>query len=221
MEHVGVVIVVALLVASLSLWAAQNMRPSGTPPPVVSTIMEHLDEAARVPPEFAFLYGGSPLRVMRGSGDEPIGRFLKRAGRLARDVVVIAGPALAKGFTERVRERAVDMLRDPIGTIKDTITGLARGNPNILAVIRDRVGDIGTYVEALRGMSREEMIRAVAEDLGAAGADFVIDRGRGYVVREGIGKVRERLSRPADPPPPAPAPQRIGTEPRERRHISA
>lgn len=142
---------------------------------------------------------------MRGRHDEPIGAFLKGAGRLARDVVVIGGPALARGFTDRIKQRAVDMLRDPIGTIKDTITGLANGNPNILAVIRDRVGDIGAYVDALGGMSRDEMIRTVAEDLGAVGADVLIDRGRGYLVGEGIGRVRGRGSRPADRPPAAPA----------------
>jgi hypothetical protein len=205
-EHIGVVVVVALLMASLSLWAAQNIRPSPAPPPIVASIVDHLQQEAPGSPGYRFPAVGAPFTAVRGTDDEPIGRFLKGTVRLARDVVVIGGPALAKGFVERVKERAVDMVRDPIGTAEDTITGLAQGNPNILAVIRDRVGDIGDYVEALRGMSREEMIRTVAEDLGAAGAEFVIDRGRGYILREGISKARGRLSRPADSPPTSTAP---------------
>lgn len=205
-EHIGVVVVVALLMAAVSLWAAGNMRPSAAPPPIASTVVGHLQNEAPGSPAYRFPAAGSSLEFVHGGGDEPIGRFLKGIGRLTRDVVVIGGPALARGFVERTKQRAVDMVRDPLGTIRDTITGLANGNPNILAVIRDRVGEIGDYVVSLRGMTREEMIRTVAQDLGAAGADFVIDRGRGYIVREGISTVRGRRSRPADSRPPAPAP---------------
>ena len=111
--------------------------------------------------------------------------------------MVIGGPALAKGFVDRVRQRTVDMVRDPLGTIKDTIESLSGGNPNILAAIRRRIGDVSAYVRTLRGLSREEMIRKVAGDLGAAGADVAIDRGRRFLVREGIdGCVGGRPLRP-------------------------
>jgi hypothetical protein len=204
-EHVGVATIVALLMASLSLWVAQNVRPPAAPPPIISSIVEHLgDGGAPGSPNFLFTYRGAPLSAMGTPGDPPIGRFFKGVARFTRDAVVIGGPALARGFVDRMKERTLEMVRDPIGTIKDTIVGLTRGDPNLLAVIRDRIGDIGTYVNELRGMSREEMIRTVAEDLGAAGADLVIDRGRSYVIRGGIDAIPDRRSRPSGAPPPDP-----------------
>lgn len=200
-EHVGVATIVALLLASLSIWAAQNLRPPALPPPIIGSAARGLDGTPPGSPRYAFPYGEVLLPALRGRGDEPIGRFLRGVGGFTRDIVVTGGPALARGFVDRIRERTVDMVRNPLGTIKDTIESLSGGDPNILAAIRRRIGDVSAYVWTLRGLSREEMIRKVAGDLGAAGADVAIDRGRRFLVREGI----DRLRRGSPPPPPDPS----------------
>lgn len=196
-EHVGVATVVALLLASLSIWAAQNLRPPPLAPSIIGSVARGLDGTPPGSPRYAFPYGEVSLPSLGGRGREPIGRFLRGVGGFTRDVVVIGGPALAKGFVDRVRQRTGDMVRDPLGTVKDTIESLSGGDPNILAAIRRRIGDVSAYVRTLRGLSREEMIRKVAGDLGAAGADVAIDRGRRFLVREGIGRLR-----PGSPPLP-------------------
>jgi hypothetical protein len=202
-EHVGVTVIVALLMASVALWAAQNMRAPTAPPAAVTAIVDYLDAPAPGSPQYLFQNQTNPFAGLRGRDNEPIGRALRWIGNLGRDIVVIGGPALARGFATRVKERAEEFARNPIGVVKDTIESLAEGDPNILTAIRERLGDIGSYVRSLRGLSREEIIRRVGEDLGAVGAEVVIDRGRSYLVRKGIERIRDRGSRPAlDPDTP-------------------
>lgn len=198
-EHVGIAVIVALLLASLSIWVSQNVRPPPAPP-AISSLADRLDGPPPGSPYYLFQHRGLPLSAMRGRNDETIGRFFRFVGGFTRDLVTIGGPALVKGFVVRIKDRAVDMARDPIGTIKNTLQSLGETDPNVFAAVRDRIGDIGDYVDSLRHLSQEEMIEKVAEDLGAAGADFAIDRGRALMLKQGIKHLRDRASkRPDDP----------------------
>jgi hypothetical protein len=198
-EYVGIATILVLLLASVSIWVMQNVRPPAEPPPVIESIANHLDAQPPGLPEYVFR-SGVPEGMLRPRGDGPIGKFLRGVRDTVRDVVVIGGPALARGFGTRIRERTVEMVRDPIGTVRDTLEEIGHGDPNILRAIRNRIGDIGDYVHELRGMSREEMIRKVAGDLGAAGADIVVEQGRAFIVRSAIKRGRSRTTQGGAPP---------------------
>jgi hypothetical protein len=198
-EYVGVVAVVALAMAALAPAAARELAPPRTAPSVVTRPFERLAlEWGYVPADPSAL----PASLAGDGRPEPLGAALQRVGRAAmatqrymRGLAV----AFAEGFGERVRERARELIEDPVGvavrTLRDSLVrrlpagAAATAAWNAVRLARRGVG----------GSPRE-----IARGLGRHAADEVISQ----LVSEGRRRLREGIARRRRPAPePARAPR--------------
>jgi len=199
-ESVGITVAIALLVAAMSLWLAREVQPPARAPDVIGTIVGPLDpgfaqgaqswSATTTPP---FLD-----TVARGRGGRPIGQALRAIGRGVATGTVLAAEGdrgFREGFQDRLRERALGLVRDPLGGLDDlpdpsllTPTGLAN---RILA----RAGELRDYVRHLRAMPPRVAARTAGRDLGEAAADLTVDLGEAALRRRLAGRLGSRVPR--------------------------
>lgn len=185
-EGIGVAVVIALLLAALAAWMVTTTHPPARPPDVLGRVAAPLsgpyDQRLWERPSLPSLLGLSAGR--RASG--PIGRALRTAGRAALTGAVIGVQARQQfivGFGERLRERAGDVLRDPLGD------GAELPDPDLftpsgigLAVAR-RAGEIWDYAQFLRALPPREAIMTASHDAGRASADVAIDAAKAALRR--------------------------------------
>ncbi|MEW6583716.1 MAG: hypothetical protein AB1416_13250 [Actinomycetota bacterium] len=192
-EAVGLAVAVALLLASLTMWAARAWRAPDAPPVGLDSLTDLVRNdplPGGLPPVLAAHHGFSGLR---GGGDAPIGRAL----RVARDVVRIGAPALAEGAWDRLRERAASVVRNPVETMREALRGIGEaGTTNPVDAVRRRIGAFIAYVGSLRGLSRDEIVRRVSYDLGGVLADAAVSR----VLRVAAGRIVRGRPAPAESP---------------------
>ncbi|MGD9695797.1 MAG: hypothetical protein AB7V42_09075 [Thermoleophilia bacterium] len=204
-EAVGIVVVVALLMAALGPWMARELRPPDRPPDPVTPVAGLLEPspiemslsplAARPLPDF----------LLDTDGAGPIGRFLRsvpdRVARVAR-IGFRCHQELQRTFQGRLREHGRAMLDDPLSLLDapDVVALLEsdRGLDRIVSGTRD----LWRYGRTLPGLGAEGACMKVAADAGPLLADGAVEALK-IAVRKGLSAGADRVLR-RTPPPPAP-----------------
>jgi len=191
-EHLGLVVAVALLLAAMGAWAAAHVRP-GAPPPVLERALAPLDAAPAIPD-----LGVAP----RGARSTPIVRALRRAAGLGGRAGRLAGvgaTAFAGGFTGGLRATVAEFVRNPVSALRNSgaLARTAVSDPFTLgsAGLRAAVD----YARELRAMPPEAAYRRVMRDLGETGADVAVSKGKGLARRAFLRVLRDRLARAGGP----------------------
>ncbi len=193
-EHIGLVLVVALLLSAAGVWLVGHARPGAGPPPVVDRIVAPLDRVPAIPD-----LGVAPRR----GRFHPLARALRRAvgvGRAGGGLVATGAGAFAAGFTGGLRSTVDEFVRDPVGAL----TGSGQ---LAAAAMRDPLG-LGAgglraaidYARELRSMPPAAAYRRFMHDLGGAGADLAVARGRGLARKALLRVLRGRLEGAAGAP---------------------
>jgi len=164
-ETVGVAVMVALLLATVSAWLVREVRPPARAPAFIEAVATPL---ARDPAPFEFRYPlPRPFEMPRGRDDEPIGRALRAAGRGVREGVAYGiemnrGCTLAFGM--RLGDRSLALFQDPLGGILEPPVGELPTSE-----------EVRRYAEELRAMpARDAALRATV-DACALGADVTVE----------------------------------------------
>ncbi|MCU0308626.1 MAG: hypothetical protein MUE51_12835 [Thermoleophilia bacterium] len=203
-EHIGLVVAVALLMGALALWGVREMRPPEHPPDVVGAAARPLAGAARPARDAAVLsWMLRAEHVGAGAGRTPVERAVRFlvAGRL---IAAEGEVDFIRAFAARVRERAGEALADPGGIARDLADpDLDFSDPR--RVVTERWDDLLRYLGELRSLPAREAFLRASRDAGGLAADVAIAR----VVRAARRAVTERVTR-RPPSPPAPAPRRAG-----------
>jgi len=191
-EHVGLVVVIALLLAAVGAWAATADWAPGRPPDVVARVAQPLARQGMPPaaaPAVAVATGQQALeRVARAleRDDDGAPGALRRAwdaalwwGVLNVDGQIEAG----RGFLEQVGVRAEDLVKDPVKTIEGAVERLSK--PPVTGTA-ERVGRIARSVATAGDRPFRETFLQVSRDVGGLGADWLIAkfaRGVGGMLR--------------------------------------
>lgn len=193
MEYLAVVVVAALALAALGAWIASAVRPSGDGP---GTAVEHawsgLDRIAD-PPAW-------PVPEVPGRDPGRFGRVARHVSSVVRRggaIVATGTAAFGSGFGDGVWHTMDALIRDPVGAL----TG---GGGVAATLLRDPVGFTRAQIDAavayareLRSLPPEEAYRRFMRDLGEAGADAALTRGKQLATRSMLRALRRRIeSRP-------------------------
>lgn len=192
-EGVGIVVVVAVLVAAVAMWLVREVRPPDEPPDVIAAVARPLQR------DPLFHEGHYPLpppvfEVPFNRDQEPIGRALKVLARGTGEGIVLVAEmrmAFELGFYRRLKERGEALLRDPLGQLPDAQSLVTGGVRDELA----RAAGLWEYAQQLRSMPLRDAALRVSGDAGALGADIAIRMAvkAGRTKLERIG--RDRASR--------------------------
>lgn len=186
MEYLAVVVVVALGLTAAFVWIASTSRPSGDPPAVVvDRAWAGLDRIA------------TPGRATDGRAASPLRRAVRGAAgalRTGGDVVATGVASFGLGAGEGVRATLNAFLADPVGTLVGgggAAAALARDPLGVTRAARDAAL---AYARGLRELPPLEAYRRFMRDLGEAGADLAITRGKQLAVRALLRAARRRSS---------------------------
>lgn len=202
-EGIGVTVVVALLLAAVAAWMVTATHPPARPPDVIGRVAEPLAGPDHRLWEAPTLLSRLGLREGRRAA-APLARAARAVGGgLAVGVVVglQARQQFITGFTERLRERAVDVIHDPLGDgdpLPDPDLFTPRGLG--LAVAR-RAGALWDYAQFLRTLPPRTAILRASRDAGHVSADAAIEAAKTALRRRLMGG---RTAPPAPPRSPAP-----------------
>lgn len=176
-EGIGVTVVIALLLAAVAAWTVSTTHPPGRPPDVIGRVAEPLsgayDHRLWEAPTLVSRLG---LREGRRAAG-PVGRLLRTVGGGVVTGVVVGVQArqqFISGFAERLRERALEVLRNPLGDgdplhDAELLTPQGMG----LALIR-QAGALWDYAQFLRTLPPRTAIMRASRDAGRASADGAI-----------------------------------------------
>jgi len=193
-EHVGLTVVVALLLAALAMWVAGNPWAPDSPPRVIEHVAAPLTAvvpATGSPP--AIVTGATARRSMEIGAERAQGGpgVIRRAwdgllwwGALNVDGQIEAG----RGFLEQIGIRAEDLVRDPVKTIEGAVERLSKPPITSSAV---RVGRIVTAITTAGDRPFRETFLGISRDLGGIGADWLISkfaRGAGELLTGVLGR---------------------------------
>ena len=188
-EYVGIVVVVALVLAAFGAWAIHHVRAPDRPPPVVTAVID------------PFAVVGRQEESAPGRG-ERLRRFIRQGMRGAVRGGRIVGRgwlAFNEGVTNGLAATVRDFVRDPVGSLI--------GGTGLLAdVIRDPSG-VGSavvreaidYAEELRAMPPEDAYERFMHDLGEVTADAAVTRGKAAARKALLRAIRRRLAHPRAP----------------------
>ncbi len=191
-EQIGIVVVVALLLAAVSVWVSAAVRDAGRPPPVVERV---LAPQAPVAPALDTPHPdiGVAPRPRRGR----LSGILRATARTARRVTRLAGAggvAFAQGFAGGLATTVREAASDP--------AGILAGGGAVSVLVRDPVGLVRAelaaardYARAMRALPPDRAYRRLMRDLGRASADVAVTRGKQLATRAAVRAVRRRLSR--------------------------
>lgn len=182
------VVVVALGLAAAGVWLASTSRPSGDAATVVvERAWSGLDDIA------------SPSSGHDARASGPFRRAVRGAARAVGtgSVIVATGVAsLGLGVGDGVRGTMDAVLADPVGTLVGGGGALAELARDPLGVTRAQIDAAVAYARALRELPPREAYQRFMRDLGEAGADLAITRGKQLAVRSLLRAARRRASRP-------------------------
>lgn len=204
-EHVGLVLVIALLVSAMALWAAGARWAPERPPAVIEHVSAPLlggagrsiaGEAGRAGAGAVGAAGG-PVGVVRAAMERGA-RAMQAEGPGARSAIRRAWDAYlwwgalnvdgqieaGRGFLEQVGIRADDLVKDPVKTIEGAVDRLSR--PPVTGTA-ERVASVARAVASAGDRPFRETFLGISRDLGGLGADWLIAkfaRGVGGALRE-------------------------------------
>lgn len=196
MEYLAIVVVISLGLAGLGVWIASTARPRGNDPAaVVERVWSGLDGIARPP--------GWPAAPEPSLGESRFRRRARNVSRVVRrggDVVATGVAAFGAGVGDGAWHTMSTFINDPVGAV----TG---GQGVVAGLLRDPVGftraEIAAavgYAAELRALPPREAYRRFMHDLGEAGADVALTRGKQLAVRSLLRAMRRRAQIPGDRP---------------------
>lgn len=201
-EHVAIVVVVALMLAAAGAWIASHVHPDRDPPHVVTRVWSGLDRITEPAPRVPDL-GLTPRRRQ-----PVIGRFVRRVGRVlatGNEIVAVGTGAFVSGFGHGLRGAVTDFVRDPVALLTGggrLVTDVAR-DPSGLA--RAQLDAAIEYAKELKAMAPPDAYRTFMRDLGEATADALITQGKGLARNAMLRALKRRLDRrgssTSSPPP--------------------
>lgn len=210
-ETTGLVVLVAVLCAALAVWVPGAISLPDDPPPFIDRLGALLGISS-IPLTAVSTTNPAIWQLPDDNNDnEPIGNFLRRT----RDVVVRSGEVtrvfatgLATGVKDGARDRVVQIVDDPLGSIIEMIPRrLDPADQIVDALARDY--ELAKYLWGLRDLSPEEAADRLGRDtgqhIGSAGVDALITRsiragGRRVARPRGAPTTGERPSGPGSPP---------------------
>lgn len=184
LEHVGITLVIALLMAAVGTWTVREFRPPDAPPAVIEHVAAPLfGSVPEVPSGTAARMRSGLMRVTPGfrefareqaaAGDPGLIRRLWDGflwwGALNVDGQIEAG----RGFLEQVGVRAEDLVKDPVKTIGGAVERLSK--PPVTGTA-ERVGRIVDTVTTAGERPFRDSFLGVSRDLGGIGADWLISK---------------------------------------------
>ncbi len=185
------VVVVALGLAAVGVWLASTSHPSGDgPAAVVDRAWSGLDRIADPGSGSDVRAPGPFRRAVRG---------VARAVQTGGDITGTGVAALGLGVGDGVRATINAVLADPVGTLVGGGGAAAALARDPIGVTRAHLDAALAYARALRELPPREAYRRFMRDLGEAGADLAITRGKQLAVRSLIRAARRRSALPPDP----------------------
>jgi hypothetical protein len=193
----ALVVVAALALAALGVWIASALRPPRDgPAAAVERVWSGLDEVAEPP---AWPGVGSPADRGRVRG---AARTVSRAVRRGSDIVAAGAAAFGSGVGVGVWRTMGAVIRDPVGALTGGGGVVATLLRDPMGVTRAQIEAVAAYVRELRSLPRGEAYRRFMHDLGEAGADVALTRGRQLAARSVLRALRRRMqSLPRGRPP--------------------
>ena len=190
-EHIGLVVVVALLLAACGVWLATHVRAGTAAPDIVATPwagLERIETPATQVPDL----GVTPSR----SKGRPVSRILGRIGRAVRRanrVVAVGTEAFVRGVGVGAWSTASQLARDPVGTLiggADLVSELRR---DPLGFTRAQIDAAVGYVDELRAMPVDQAYERVMRDLGQLTVDVVVLRGKAAARNALLRSLKRRI----------------------------
>lgn len=198
LEHLGVTLAIALLMATLGTWVAGEVRPQGRAPALIERISEPL--MAQIPPSIpADAHFRLRREAERSAGEKSI---FRRAldGVLSWGMLNVDGEIeMARGFLDQLGVRAEDLVKHPVETLSAAVQSLTRDPVKETA---GRVSDIAGYLSHLGKKPFRETFLNVSRDLGGLAADWLIARAARYVTGRVSSAVTSSTGRRPKPIPP-------------------
>jgi hypothetical protein len=176
LEHVGIVVLVALLMGGLGLWAVRDFRPPSSPPAIIERVSAPLLGGVQGAPVGVSGVARGVARQMERTGLPPSAASgaVRRAwegllwwGALNVDGQIEAG----RGFLEQVGIRAEDLVKDPIKTVEGAVERLSK--PPVSGTA-DRVARIAGTLATMGDRPFRESFLGISRNLGGIGADWLI-----------------------------------------------
>lgn len=198
LEHLGVTLAIALLMATLGTWVAGEVRPPDRAPALIEHITEPL--MAQMPPAIP---ADARFRL-RQEAERTAGE--KGIFRRAFDAVLSWGTLnadgeieMARGFLDQLGVRAEDLVKHPVETLTAAVQSLTRDPVKETA---GRVSDIAGYLSDLGKKPFRVTFLNVSRDLGGMAADWLIARAARYVGGRVSAAVTSSTGRRPKPTPP-------------------
>jgi hypothetical protein len=186
-EHIGIVVVVAIVLAALGVWATSQLG-EGRPPPLPDRLIAPVEPPPV--PQAALPDLGIAPRTHRAN---PVLHGLNRAVRVGRRVRGVAERgvrAYTSGFVHGIASSVGGFVRDPVGSVV--------GGASLLpALVRDPAGFAraqiaagAAYVRILRTLPPDVAYEKAARDLGGLSADVAITRGKSAAAKAAWRAIR-------------------------------
>ncbi len=177
-EYIGIVVLVALLGAGITLWLRSAIPDQPASPPVALTQpLERLVDPLRPPP---------PPKQGRG--------FWRSVGHGVR-VAARTPLLLYRGFRDRVKQNLNDFIEDPLGSLKSGGDGLFALARDPIGVTKEILDAAREYADELQALGPEKAYERLVYDLGGAAGDAAFDRGVSKAKRELLKAVRRRYEK--------------------------
>lgn len=197
-EHLGIVLTVAALVALTGVFVARQLNPPAHPPPFVDTAVRPLDRADDPGAALEQLLVTKRLSDQLGTphGRAPIGVALRRAAHAVAVANALGSEGLrqaAFGFQERLTQRGSELVEDPVGTALRELRATVRAGLRPDATAKGAAAAAVDYLEELGHLPPGEAYLRLMHDIGASGADALVDRGRTAATRALLRRLRARV----------------------------
>jgi hypothetical protein len=192
----AVVVVATLALAALGVWIASGLRPPREgPAAAVERVWSGLDEVAEPP---AWPGVGAPAHG-RGRVRGAV-RRVSRAVRRGSDIVATGATAFGSGVGKGVWRTIGAVIRDPVRALTGGGGVVATLLRDPMGVTRAQIEAVAAYARELRSLPRRDAYRRFMHDLGEAGADVALTRGRQLAARSVLRALRRRMeSLPSGP----------------------
>ena len=196
MEYLAIVVVITLGLAGIGVWVASAARPRGDhPAAVVERVWSGLDGIASPP-----AWPAAPEPSLGESRFRRGARSVSRVVRGGGDVVATGAVAFGSGVGDGAWHTMSAFIHDPVGAVtggRGVVAGLLR---DPVGFTRDEIAAAVGYAAELRALPPREAYRRLMHDLGEAGADVALTRGKQLAVRSLLRAMRRRTQIPGDHP---------------------